>query len=104
MDRFFYAQVAPVAKRIETCYHNPMLSTKKKQKLISQTRIHDKDTGSSAVQVSLLTEQINQLAKHLKTHQKDEHSRRGLLKMVSKRRAHQKYLAKKSGKTVTAKA
>ncbi len=81
-----------------------MLSTKKKQKLISQTRIHDKDTGSSAVQVSLLTEQINQLAKHLKTHQKDEHSRRGLLKMVSKRRAHQKYLAKKSGKTVTAKA
>ncbi len=72
-----------------------MLSTKKKKKLISTTRIHDKDTGSSAVQVSLLTEQINQLAKHLKKHQKDEHSRRGLLKMVSKRRTHLKYIAKK---------
>ena len=71
-----------------------MLSTKKKQKVISTSRIHEKDTGSSAVQVSLLTEQINQLAKHLKTHQKDEHSRRGLLKMVSKRRAHLKFIAK----------
>lgn len=71
-----------------------MLSTKKKKKIISTSRVHDKDTGSSAVQVSLLTEQINQLAKHLKTHQKDEHSRRGLLKMVSKRRAHLKFIAK----------
>jgi small subunit ribosomal protein S15 len=71
-----------------------MLSTKKKKKLIGASRIHEKDTGSSKVQVSLLTEQINQLAKHLKKHQKDEHSRRGLLKMVSKRRTHLKYLAK----------
>ena len=71
-----------------------MLSTKKKQKIIGTSRVHDKDTGSSAVQVSLLTEQISQLAKHLKTHKKDEHSRRGLLKMVSKRRAHLKFLAK----------
>ncbi|HEY4476631.1 MAG TPA: 30S ribosomal protein S15 [Candidatus Paceibacterota bacterium] len=72
-----------------------MLSTKKKKKLISVNQVHEKDTGSSPVQVSLLTEQINQLAKHLKKHQKDEHSRRGLLKMVSKRRTHLKYLAKK---------
>jgi len=72
-----------------------MLSTKKKRKIITTSRVHDKDTGSSPVQVSLLTEQINQLAKHLKKHQKDEHSRRGLLRMVSKRRTHLKYLAKK---------
>ena len=65
------------------------------QKVIGASRIHDKDTGSSPVQVSLLTEQISQLAKHLKKHQKDEHSRRGLLKMVSQRRVHLKYLAKK---------
>ncbi|MFH1170202.1 MAG: 30S ribosomal protein S15 [Candidatus Vogelbacteria bacterium] len=71
-----------------------MLSTKKKKKLIGGARVHEKDTGSSKVQVALLTEQINQLAKHLKKHQKDEHSRRGLLKMVSKRRTHLKYLAK----------
>lgn len=71
-----------------------MLSIKKKKKIISTSRVHEKDTGSSKVQVSLLTEQINQLAKHLKKHQKDEHSRRGLLKMVSKRRTHLKYLAK----------
>ena len=72
-----------------------MLSTKKKRKIITTSRVHDKDTGSSPIQVSLLTEQINQLAKHLKKHQKDEHSRRGLLRMVSKRRTHLKYLAKK---------
>ena len=71
-----------------------MLSTKKKKKVISTSRVHEKDTGSSTVQVALLTEQINELAKHLKTHKKDQHSRRGLLKMVSKRRAHLKYLAK----------
>jgi len=76
-----------------------MLSIKKKKKLISVSRVHEKDTGSSAVQVSLLTEQINQLAKHLKKHQKDEHSRRGLLKMVSKRRTHLKYLAKNKNKS-----
>ena len=71
-----------------------MLSTKKKKKIIGASQVHEKDTGSSPVQVSLLSEQISQLAKHLKKHQKDEHSRRGLLKMVSKRRAHLKYLAK----------
>ncbi len=69
-----------------------MLSTQKKKKIISASRIHEKDTGSSAVQVSLLTEQISELTKHLKKHKKDEHSRRGLLKLVSKRRTHLKYL------------
>ncbi|MEK7622156.1 MAG: 30S ribosomal protein S15 [Patescibacteria group bacterium] len=79
-----------------------MLSTKKKQKIIGTARVHEKDTGSSPVQVSLLTEQIDQLAKHLKKHQKDEHSRRGLLKMVSKRRAHLKYLDKKKARATEA--
>ena len=72
-----------------------MITKAKKQKLISEVRVHDTDTGSPDVQVALLSKQIDELAKHLKKHQKDEHSRRGLLKMVSKRRTHLKYLAKK---------
>ncbi|MBI4136402.1 MAG: 30S ribosomal protein S15 [Candidatus Vogelbacteria bacterium] len=69
-----------------------MLSTKKKKKIIGTSRIHDTDTGSARVQAALLEEQISELTKHLKKHKKDEHSRRGLLKLVSKRRAHLKYL------------
>ena len=69
-----------------------MLSTKKKQLIIKKSRRHDKDTGSSGVQVSLLSERIEELTKHLKKNPKDEHSRRGLLKMVAQRRSHQKYL------------
>lgn len=72
-----------------------MLKTKKKADLIKKHRINDKDTGSSAVQVALLNERIAELTKHLKKNQKDEHSRRGLLKMVAKRRSHEKFLAKK---------
>lgn len=77
-----------------------MLTTKKKQKVIAANRLHDKDTGSSVVQAAILGERINQLAKHLKKNKKDESSRRGLLKLVSKRRKHEKYLArqKTSGK------
>ena len=71
-----------------------MISKIKKTKIISKTRLHDKDTGSSDVQVGILTERINQLADHLKTHKKDNSSRRGLLKMVSKRLSHMKYLKK----------
>lgn len=60
---------------------------------------HEKDTGSSAVQVALLTEQIAQLTKHLKKNKKDFHSRRGLLQMVADRRSHLKYLEKKDKKS-----
>ncbi len=76
-----------------------MLTTKKKTTVIKKARTHEKDTGSSEVQVAVITERINELAAHLKKHAKDHHSRRGLLKLVSKRRAHQKYLADKTKKT-----
>lgn len=75
-----------------------MLATKKKQGLIKKTRVHDKDTGSSEVQIALLTERINELTSHLKKHKQDNHSRRGLLKLVSKRRSHEKYLDAKKKK------
>ena len=75
-----------------------MLKTKKKEALIKKNRVHDKDTGSSVVQIALLNEQIAELTKHLKKNQKDEHSRRGLLKMVAKRRSHEKFMSKTSQK------
>ncbi|MDQ5883448.1 MAG: small subunit ribosomal protein, partial [Patescibacteria group bacterium] len=68
-----------------------MLKTAKKQKIIKKSALNDKDTGSSHVQVALLSEAIKELSSHLKTHKKDNHSRRGLIKMVSKRRKHLKY-------------
>ncbi|MBI2100616.1 MAG: 30S ribosomal protein S15 [Candidatus Vogelbacteria bacterium] len=71
-----------------------MLTTRKKQAVIKKTHLHDTDTGSVQVQAALLTEQISQLTKHLKQHKQDEHSRRGLLKLVAKRRSHLKYLEK----------
>ncbi len=79
-----------------------MLTTKKKHNIIAKNKVNDKDTGSSEVQVALLNERINELAKHLKSHNKDNHSRRGLLKLVSKRRAHTKYLENKKKKLVVA--
>ena len=63
--------------------------------LIEQYRVHSKDTGSPEVQIALLTTQINRLTEHLKVHKRDEHSRRGLLKMVGQRRRHLAYLRKK---------
>lgn len=60
---------------------------------IQTLRLHDKDTGSAAVQVALLTRRINELTEHLQAHVKDHHSRRGLLKMVSKRRSLLDYLS-----------
>ena len=69
-----------------------MLTTKKKQKVIKKHQVHEKDTGSPEVQVAVLSVQIEQLAKHLKKHKKDNHSRRGLIKMVADRRTHLKYL------------
>ena len=66
----------------------------KKQGIIDQYKLHEGDTGSPEVQIALLTQRINHLTEHLKTHQKDHHSRRGLLKMVGKRRGLLNYLMK----------
>ena len=62
------------------------MTAERKQEIINQYRRDEKDTGSSEVQIALLTERINELTEHLKIHKKDNHSRRGLLKMVGKRR------------------
>jgi small subunit ribosomal protein S15 len=70
------------------------LSTKEKQKIMDKYRVHGKDTGSSEVQIAVLTEEIKQLTAHLKENPKDNHSRRGLLKMVSKRKSLMDYLKK----------
>lgn len=65
-----------------------------KPKIISKYQIHETDTGSPEVQIAIFTEKINELTKHLKTHKKDFHSRRGLLGMVSKRRRLLSYLGR----------
>ena len=75
-----------------------MISKTKKKKIIGEVQIHDKDTGSPEVQISILTKRIEELALHLKKHNKDNHSRRGLLAMVADRQAHMKYLEKKDPK------
>ncbi|NOZ72996.1 MAG: 30S ribosomal protein S15 [Chloroflexi bacterium] len=71
------------------------LSTAQKQAIIEEYHLHPQDTGSPEVQVALLTIRINQLIDHLKTHKHDEHSRRGLLKLVGQRRRHLAYLKRK---------
>ena len=71
------------------------MTAERKQQIINEYRRDEKDTGSSEVQIALLTERINELTEHLKVHKKDNHSRRGLLKMVGKRRNLLNYLAKK---------
>ena len=68
------------------------LSQERKQQLIKEFALHDQDTGSPEVQVAILTERINELTEHLRRHKKDHHSRRGLLKMVGKRRRLLQYL------------
>lgn len=75
-----------------------MLTTRKKASVIKDSRRHDTDTGSTEVQIAILTKQIEQLAAHLKKNAKDFHSRRGLLQMVSDRRKHLKYLERKNAK------
>jgi small subunit ribosomal protein S15 len=71
-----------------------MLTAKKKQNIIKKNQLHDKDTGSPEVQIALISKRIDELATHLKEHRKDNHSRRGLIKMVADRRKHLKYLEK----------
>ena len=72
-----------------------MITSEKKQEIINTYKRDEKDTGSPEVQIALLTERINELTEHLKVHKKDNHSRRGLLKMVGKRRNLLNYLVKK---------
>lgn len=71
------------------------LSTEEKQKIIQEFQTKDGDTGSSEVQIALLTARINQLQDHLQQHKQDNSSRRGLLKLVGQRRHHQEYLKHK---------
>jgi small subunit ribosomal protein S15 len=75
-----------------------MLTSEEKEKLIKKYKIHDFDTGSPEVQIALLTEEIKRLILHLKKHPKDFHSKRGLLKMVGKRRRLLSYLKEEDEK------
>ena len=70
------------------------LTKTEKDNIIKEYNIHPKDTGSPEVQIALLTTRINHLIEHLKIHKHDEHSRRGLLKMVGQRRRHLAYLSR----------
>ncbi|HEY1403952.1 MAG TPA: 30S ribosomal protein S15 [Pyrinomonadaceae bacterium] len=72
-----------------------MLDRESKEQIVTTYQTHEGDTGSPQVQVALLTERINQLTEHFKTHKKDNHSRRGLLKMVSQRRSLLDYLKRR---------
>jgi small subunit ribosomal protein S15 len=72
-----------------------VLDAEKKREIMETYRIHEKDTGSSEVQVALLTERIQYLTEHFKVHKKDHHSRRGLLKLVGQRRRLLSYLRDK---------
>ncbi len=71
------------------------MTQERRLEIIKDFGKNENDTGNTAVQIALLTEEINHLNEHLKTHKKDNHSRRGLLIKVGKRRNLQKYLAKK---------
>ena len=62
------------------------LNAEQKATIITDNKLHEKDTGSSEVQIALISKRVNYLTEHIKTHSKDHHSRRGLLKLVSKRR------------------
>jgi small subunit ribosomal protein S15 len=71
------------------------LSRDEKEAIIQEYHVHSTDTGSPEVQIALLTTRIDQLIEHLKSHKHDEHSRRGLLKLVGQRRRHLAYLNRK---------
>ena len=70
------------------------MTKERKQEIMNEFKREENDTGSSEVQIALLTERINELTEHLKVHKKDNHSRRGLLQMVGKRRNLLNYLSK----------
>jgi small subunit ribosomal protein S15 len=70
-----------------------MIEREKKLATVRQYQLHEKDSGSTEVQIALLTERINQMTEHFKTHEHDHHSRRGLLKLVGQRRRLLTYLS-----------
>ena len=72
-----------------------MITKETKTQVIAENRTHETDTGSPEVQIAILTARISQLTEHLKEHPKDNHSRRGLFKMIGKRRSLLDYLMKK---------
>ncbi len=74
------------------------MTKEEKQKIINQYKQHDNDTGSTEVQIALLSNRITELTEHLKVHKHDESSRRGLLKLVGQRRSFLDYLKKKDYK------
>ena len=78
-----------------------MLDKKKKQKIIDKCKTHDKDTGSPQVQIAILTEEVKELTKHLKSHKKDFSSRRGLVKKVTERRRLMRYIRREDEKAYT---
>jgi len=84
------AAVRAIQRKVKT-----MIQKEKKTDVIEQNRIHATDTGSPEVQIAILTARINELTEHLKIHKKDNHSRRGLLKMVGERRSLLDYLQRK---------
>lgn len=71
------------------------MDTQAKQQIIEEHRVHESDTGSPEVQVAILTRRINELTEHFKTHKQDHHSRRGLLKLVGRRRRLLDYMKRK---------
>ncbi|MEA4910896.1 30S ribosomal protein S15 [bioreactor metagenome] len=71
-----------------------MLTKRKKANAIKEVQMHDTDTGSAGSQVAILTRRIEEVTNHLKTHKKDNSSRRGLIQLVADRRSHLKYLEK----------
>ncbi len=79
-----------------------MLTSKQKQNIFKEYQLHEADTGSSEVQIALLTKEITELISHLKKNPKDHHSRRGLLKMVGKRKKLLDYLSKDNPKSYSA--
>lgn len=78
-----------------------MLTKRQKKSAISEVQKHEKDTGSAEVQIALLTKKIKELTGHLKKNPKDNHSRRGLLQMVGKRRRFLQYLKREDEKSYT---
>ncbi|MDO8558075.1 MAG: 30S ribosomal protein S15 [bacterium] len=79
-----------------------MMPKKEKEKVLAEVRIHDKDTGSPEAQIGLLTAEIERLLSHLKKHKKDMHSKRGLLRMVARRRRLLSYLKEEDMKRYSA--
>lgn len=86
----------PELLRLRRDYYSMPTAKEVKEQIVSDYKLHDSDTGSPQVQVALLTKRIVELTEHFKTHKKDHHSRRGLLKMVSQRRSLLDYLKRKN--------